>query len=127
MGSEEAQVENGQPKTPVEELLQFHLAFCYRAYQICAQKNHDYAGAGGMNPYRNFETCELLGLARTETGFLVRMGDKLNRLVTFVRDGKLAVDNEGAYDALLDIINYSILLAAYMQKRGASEVANDPE
>ncbi len=127
MGPEEAQVDNGQPKTPVEELLEFHLAFCYRAYQICAKKNHDYAGAEGLNPWRNFETCELMGLARTEAGFLVRMGDKLNRLVTFVRDGRLAVDNESATDALLDIINYSILLAAYMQKRGSMEVANGPE
>jgi hypothetical protein len=116
VGSEEAQV-----KTAVDELLEFHLAFCYRAYQICAKKNHDYAGAEGMSPWRNFETCEQLGLARTEAGFLIRMGDKLNRLVTFVRDGRLAVDNEGAMDALLDIINYSILLAAYMQKREVTD------
>lgn len=122
MGSSEAQVE--EPKTAVEELLEFHLAFCFQAYRICSKKNHDYAGASGANPWRNFETCELLGLMPTEAGFLVRMGDKLNRLVTFVKDGRLQVDNESATDALLDIINYSILLAAYLQKRADTEVAD---
>lgn len=105
----------------VDELLKFHLAFCHRAYQILERKNHDYAGADGQTPWRNFETVELLGLASTETGIVMRMGDKLNRLVTFARDGKLAVKNEGAIDALLDMVNYSILLAAYLKAKEATD------
>lgn len=119
MGSEEAQVE--APKTASERLLQFHLAFCYRAYCICKVKNHDYGGASGETPWRNFESTEALGIASTESGILMRMGDKLNRLVTYVNDGKLNVPNEGAMDALLDTINYCVLLAAYISKGGSDE------
>lgn len=100
-----------------DDLLKFHLVFCHRAYQLCELKNHDYAGATGSQPFRNFESVEALGIAYTETGFLVRMTDKLNRLVTYTNDGKLAVTNESVVDTLLDLINYSILFAAYMQKK----------
>ena len=105
-----------------DELLKFHLAFCYRAYQLCAQKNHDYAGATGTSPFRNFEAVEALGIAPTEVGVLVRMTDKLNRLVTFVRDGRLVVENEGAADSLVDLINYSVMLAAFMHQRAGVTV-----
>lgn len=129
MESEEAQVEvepkiPQEPKTPVEDLLEFHLAFCHRAYLLCAKKNHDYAGAHGLSPYRNFESIEALGIASTESGLLIRMTDKINRLVTFVNDGKLAMENETAIDALLDIVNYSVILAAYMRVRRLREVAD---
>lgn len=112
MESEEAQV-----KTAAEEFLDYHMTFCVAAHRLCAQKNHDYAGADGNTPWRNFETCELLGICTTEAGILIRMSDKLNRLVTFVRDGKLAVENEGAMDALLDIVNYSALMASYIDRK----------
>ena len=65
----------------------------------------------------NFESTERLGIASTETGMLIRMGDKLNRLITYVQDGKLACENEGAADALVDMINYSVLLAGYIQRK----------
>jgi len=105
-----------------DELLAFHRVFCGRAYRLCAAKNHDYAGAKGQSPFRNFESIDALGIASTETGFLVRMADKLNRLVTFVNDGKLAVKNEGATDSLLDLINYAVLLAAFVHD---TEETND--
>lgn len=118
MGPEEAQVTMpDQPATEVERLLQFHLAFCHRAYMVCQDKNHDYAGADGSSPWRNFESTERLGIASTETGMLIRMGDKLNRLITYVKDGKLACENEGAADALIDMVNYSVLLAGYIQRK----------
>ena len=107
----------------VEQLLQFHLALCYQSYQVMESKNHDYAGAGGESPFRNFTSPEALGIATTEQGILIRMTDKLNRLVTFCRDGKLEVTNETARDAVVDIINYSVILAAYMQ---AKAVAHNP-
>jgi hypothetical protein len=113
VGSEEAQVEE---KTEVDKFLDFHMAFCLEALRLCAKKNHDYAGAGGHTPFRNFETVEFLGLSTTETGILIRMSDKLNRMVTFAKDGKLEVPSESAKDALLDIVNYSVLLAAYIER-----------
>jgi hypothetical protein len=105
----------------VEQLLKFHLAFCYRAYRLVEVKNHDYAGADGEHPFKNFTSVEALGVATTEQGILVRMTDKLNRLVTFVRDGKLEVTNETAVDAMLDLINYSIILAAYIREKAGLE------
>ena len=110
------------PKPPPmihAQLLEFHKAFCQRAYDIMAVKNHDYAGATGDTPFANFQAVELLGIASTETGFLVRMLDKMKRLQTFAACGKLKVENEGAYDACLDIANYAILLAAYVKDKGA--------
>ena len=122
MGPEEAQVTMpDKERTEAGRLMEFHLALCHQAYRLCQKKNEDYAGAEGCNPWRNFESIELLGIASTEVGLLTRMTDKLNRLVTFVKDGKLSVENEGALDSLVDMINYSVLLAAYIQKRGKSE------
>ncbi|QDP54775.1 MAG: hypothetical protein Unbinned5784contig1000_18 [Prokaryotic dsDNA virus sp.] len=120
MESEEAQV-----KTPMDELLEFHMVFTHAAYQLCERKNHDYAGAQGQSPFRNFETVEALGLASTETGIVIRMADKINRLVTFARDGKLKVANESASDALLDIVNYAVILAAYIRKRANQQRQED--
>jgi hypothetical protein len=107
------------PKTGmnIEQLLKFHLAFSYQAYRIMEIKNHDYAGAAGESPFRNFTSPEALGIASTEQGILIRMVDKINRLVTFCKDGKLEVTNETAADALLDIINYAVILGAYMRER----------
>ena len=111
----------------VEQLLQFHLALCYQAYQVMESKNHDYAGAGGESPFRNFTSPEALGIATTEQGILIRMTDKLNRLVTFCRDGKLEVANETARDAIIDIVNYSVILAAYMNTRGMTQAPQDTQ
>jgi hypothetical protein len=105
----------------VEELLQFHNAFSHLAYQVMKVKNHDYAGADGETPFRNFESVEALGVAKTEQGLIIRMIDKINRLSTFSQSGKLEVLDEKATDALLDIVNYAVLLAAYLKKKGLED------
>jgi hypothetical protein len=46
------------------------------------------------------------------------MMDKVKRLVTFCRGGVLRVKDEGPRDALMDILNYVILMAAYIKCRG---------
>ena len=98
-----------------QELLKFHEDFCARGREIMARKNHDYAGANGQTPFANFESTEQLGITTTEKGLLVRIGDKLKRLVTFCNAGVLMVKDEGAEDACMDILNYAILLAAWFQ------------
>jgi hypothetical protein len=45
------------------------------------------------------------------------MTDKMSRLSTFANKGKLVVEDEGVQDTLLDLINYSILLAAFIQDK----------
>jgi len=95
------------------QLLEFHEKFCAEAREIMRVKNHDYAGASGTTPFGNFQAPEQLGLCNTETGIVMRMLDKLKRLVTFCTAGALKVKNEGARDACMDIVNYAIILAAY--------------
>jgi hypothetical protein len=99
------------------ELLKFHEDFCEKARNIMASKNHDYAGKSGDTPFANFQAAERLNITSTERGFMVRMLDKMMRLATFADGGKLQVANEGAYDACMDIVNYSILLAAYLKQQ----------
>jgi len=97
-----------------EELLKHHDYLCNTAKEIMKKKNHDYAGKGGETPFANFERCEAMGVCSTEQGFLVRVIDKVSRLSTFVEAGELKVDNESYEDAILDIINYMILLSGFL-------------
>jgi hypothetical protein len=97
------------------ELLEFHTNICGEARSLMQKKNHDYAGAQGDSPFANFEAAEKLGLCPTEIGMLIRMLDKFKRIITFAQAGKLVVTNEGFTDACIDLINYSILFAAYAQ------------
>jgi len=96
-----------------DELLAFHEVLCAEARKLMEAKNHDYAGADGLSPFANFQVVELVGVATTEQGFLTRMLDKFKRLDTFAKAGELKVENEGFRDACLDLVNYSILFAAY--------------
>ena len=100
-----------------EELFKHHKVICDFALDLMKKKNHDYAGNSGETPFANFERCEAMGICSTESGFLVRLTDKLSRLSTFASDGKLLVDNESYNDAIIDIINYCILFSAYVKSK----------
>ena len=68
------------------------------------------------------ELCrEAMGICKTEQGFLVRIVDKLSRLSTFVSCGKLKVENEGYKDAIVDIINYAVLLYGFTKQKEAEQ------
>lgn len=97
----------------------FHEKFCADALALSKKKNNDYAGSGGTQPFANFERVEALGICATEVGFLTRLTDKLCRINTFVQDGVLQVSDESVRDTLIDVVNYAVLLAAYIEdKRG---------
>ncbi len=98
-------------------MLGYHTYLCDKARRIMEQKNNDYSGSSGQTPFANFEVAEQMKICKTETGFQIRIGDKFMRLVTFCQDGTLRVDNESAEDSCLDIINYMILLAAYIDSK----------
>lgn len=89
----------------------------YDALELMKRKNADYAGSDGVNPFANFKRAEALGICSTEQAFLVRMTDKMSRLSSFSAKGKLSVEDESVYDTLIDMINYSILLAAYIKSK----------
>lgn len=105
-----------------QELFEFHINMTGNALRLCRSKNNDYASGGtaGENPFANFSRVEDMGITSTEQGFLVRMTDKMSRLSTFTRAGKLEVADESVEDTLLDIINYAVLFAAYMRHKRES-------
>ena len=103
-----------------KDLLEFHDKLCAECRVVVEKKNFDYAGASGQTPFSNFQASEQLGLCSTETGIVMRMLDKLKRLVTFCNAGQLKVENEGAADACKDIVNYAIILAAYVEEKRAT-------
>lgn len=96
-----------------DELFKLHEDMCVSALELMKKKNADYAG-GGSDPFANFRRAEALGVCSTEQAFLVRMTDKMSRLATYSNNGKLIVEDETVHDTLIDMINYSVLLAAYL-------------
>jgi pimeloyl-CoA synthetase len=105
-----------------EELFEYHSKMCGRALDICRRKNHDYATGSGAGPFANFSRVEGMGVTSTEQGFMVRIVDKLSRLSTYAKSGRLQVSDEGVQDTLLDLLNYTVLLSAYIQDK---EIRNE--
>ena len=100
-----------------EGLLKHHDVICNEAKELMKKKNHDYSGKVGDKPFANFERTEAMGICSTESGVLVRMVDKISRLSTFIDSGELKVDNETYHDAIVDIINYCILLSGIVKEK----------
>ena len=105
-------------KSKRQKLFDHHAALAEKALAIMVQKNNDYAF--GDDPYANFRKGEIFGLCSTEAGILLRVTDKISRLATFVKDGKLMVEGEGYEDAVLDVMNYMVLFYAYQQDKQES-------
>jgi hypothetical protein len=100
-----------------DELLDFHIEVCEDARALMNLKNRDYAGGGGEEPFANFTRCEAMGICETEAGFLVRVIDKVSRMSSFLRSGKMHVEDESFYDAIIDVVNYMVLLGAYVKDK----------
>lgn len=100
-----------------DELLKMHSDLCFSARELMKKKNADYAGRGGNEPFANFTRTEAMGITTTERGILVRMVDKMSRLSSFMESGEFKVEDEKLEDTILDMINYSILLYAYIQDK----------
>ena len=103
-----------------QDLLNIHDNVSRAAKKLMEAKNHDYSGGpDSTDAFLNFTRVEKMGITDTKTGFLVRMTDKMSRLITFVQGGKLEVKDEALKDTLIDLINYSILLYAFtLEKKG---------
>jgi len=104
-----------------DELLQYHAELCTEARELMSLKNRDYAGSDGTEPFANFTRCEAMGICKTEAGFMVRVTDKMSRLSSFLRSGKMHVEDESFYDTIVDVINYMVLLGAYVKDREEQE------
>jgi hypothetical protein len=101
--------------TTREELFKLHDDICKEALELMKKKNNDYAS--GADPFMNFRRAEYLGFATAELGVLIRMTDKMSRISTFLNKGDLSITNESVYDAIIDMINYSVLLAGLLKDK----------
>lgn len=86
----------------------------FKAMEISAKKNADYAGGMSHDPLANFKKVAEAGIQPSK-GLWMRALDKVGRINTFMREGKLNVDNEGVEDALMDLGNYCFLMLALLQ------------
>lgn len=67
-------------------------------------KNHDYGNS--------FEqSCDKFGIVAA----VVRMNDKINRINSLYNHSEIAKVNEKLEDTVLDLANYSIMLAMYLR------------
>lgn len=103
-----------------DEYLWFTEKFFDKCRELMAKKNADYTGEAD-DPFGNFRAVEVLGIS-AEQGFLTRMMDKMKRVTSFVETGTLLVEDEKVSDTLIDLANYSCLLAAYIaSEKGDSD------
>jgi hypothetical protein len=80
---------------------------------IIQKKNADYAN--DADPFKNFRFAELVGV-NPYRGILVRITDKLAR-VSNLLDKEAAVKDEAINDTLLDLINYTAILKAFLEEK----------
>ena len=98
------------------EFVEFHKNFCNSMHELMLVKNKDYAHEDS-NPFSNFEKAELLGICSNEAGFLIRIMDKVSRVISYLNKGELLVKDESVTDSILDACNYFILLAGYIESK----------
>ena len=101
--------------TPEEYLKQFK-QITEKMYDITKAKNSDYTADSG-DAFTNFKVVEDLNICSVETGFLTRMSDKIARLAGLAKGKEIQVKDEKYEDTLLDLANYSILLAIYLKNK----------
>tara|TARA_Y100000310_G_scaffold146938_1_gene146229 strand:+ start:204 stop:623 length:420 start_codon:yes stop_codon:yes gene_type:complete len=103
--------------------MKHHDILCQTARDLMSRKNHDYAGSEGDSPWMNFQRSEIMGICKTQQAFMVRIMDKISRLITFTNAGELLVKEEGVEDSIIDIINYMVLFSAFLKDKKTEEAA----
>lgn len=98
-----------------DELISIHKDLCNKACVLMQKKSEDYAT--GSDPFANFKRGEILGFATSEEGLMLRVVDKVSRISTFLKQGKLNVENESVTDSIMDIINYMVLLQGMLEDK----------
>lgn len=88
--------------------------FYSKNIEITKKKNADYAGTGDV--FRSFKVTEMLNNTTVEEGFIVRLGDKLSRISTLIKQDA-QVKDESIQDTLADISNYCAIMSAYLTSK----------
>ena len=96
-----------------DELFQMHEALCEKARELMRKKNEDYSN--GADPFANFRMSRLLHIPEAK-GVLLRMQDKMARMVSLIDRGDLKVKDESMSDTIVDLINYSVILHGLLKE-----------
>lgn len=107
-----------------EEYLKFHEEFTDMMKAVTVAKNSDYTGSTD-DPFANFKNVEVLGICSTSQGFATRMMDKISRIASFIKKGTLEVKDESVKDTLMDLANYCILFAGYLESKKVPKVSSE--
>lgn len=78
--------------------------------ELIRRKNTDYSGIA--DPFKNFRSAEVIDVG-VDRAILVRILDKIARINNLL-DSEAQVADESIDDTLLDLINYSAILKAYV-------------
>lgn len=97
-----------------EILFGLHRDMCAHGLELMKKKNADYSKGDALG---NFYLSEALQATTAEMGIITRMGDKMSRLVSIISKGKAEVETESVQDTIVDLINYSVLLAAVIAEK----------
>lgn len=88
----------------IEQRLQVIEELGKEELKIMAKKANDYSGTGDCN--RNIRACDALGICSAEQGVLIRLQDKLSRLITLIINGVESQVDESIRDTIMDARNY---------------------
>lgn len=80
---------------------------------IVKKKNEDYA-CPETDAFKNFRSAAVVGVD-PKRAILVRVLDKLSRVANLLDKQTLHVENESVTDTLLDLVNYTAILKAYIE------------
>jgi hypothetical protein len=112
--NEEQTYFKGKPESyhPKESLYDLHKSLTSDTLRLMKAKNNDYSY--GNDPYNNFRGSDMLGVSPI-IGILLRMQDKMMRIKTFALSNNLNVKEESVNDSIIDLINYVVLIAGYIE------------
>ena len=91
--------------------------------ELMMKKSADYSGAQDCN--KNIKACEVMGITDKYTGLLIRMFDKMQRIVTLSKQDAQVVD-ESKKDTLHDLRNYAAIYIDLMEEDAERERAAAP-
>ena len=90
---------------------ELYLDLCDELKAIHLKKSHDYGN--GKDPLGNFEQAKDWGLTPYQ-GIMIRIGDKIARLQSFLIKGELK--NESVDDTLTDLAAYALLAKVILRR-----------
>jgi hypothetical protein len=94
------------------KFMEMYGKFATKMHSIVRCKSQDYSTES--DPFKNFRLAPMVGVT-PERGVLVRMMDKISRISVLLEKEASVVD-ESIVDTLLDLGNYSLILACMLEE-----------